>query len=219
MVRISAIFIAACMVLIAGSIGVVVYLRFGFTGAESALVALGALTALAVYNAIAARKHDRLEASNQLANLARGSGDLARQLAEFGRRLERHGGQSRHRDRPRLGDRAAARRRDRGTVDAGQATRRTRWRPTMRRCNAERRSLPAVAPPPAGERRGRPHAAPESADCRDPRAVAAPIGRGAGRAARAQDRSLRRARPRRHHCRDRQSHRLRARSIFTCSPS
>ena len=87
MLRISAIFIAACMVLIAGSVGVVVYLRFGFTGAESALVALGALTALAVYNAIAARKHDRLEASNQLANLARGSDDLARQLAEFGRRL------------------------------------------------------------------------------------------------------------------------------------
>ena len=87
MVRISAIFIAACMLLIAGSIGVVVYLRFGFTGAESALVALGALTALAVYNAIAARKRDRLEASNQLANLARGSGDLARQLAEFSRRL------------------------------------------------------------------------------------------------------------------------------------
>jgi cyclic-di-GMP phosphodiesterase TipF (flagellum assembly factor) len=87
MVRISAIFIAACMVLIAGSIGFVVYLRFGFTGAESALVGLGTLTALAVYNAIAARKHDRLEASNQLSNLARGSGDLARQLAEFGRRL------------------------------------------------------------------------------------------------------------------------------------
>ncbi len=87
MLRISAIFIAACMVLIAGSVGIVVYLRFGFTGAESALVALGALTALAVYNAIAARKHDRLEASNQLANLARGSDDLARQLAEFGRRL------------------------------------------------------------------------------------------------------------------------------------
>ena len=53
MVRISAIFIAACMVLIAGSIGFVVYLRFGFTGAESALVALGTLTALAVYNDIA----------------------------------------------------------------------------------------------------------------------------------------------------------------------
>src|ERR1700722_1977100 len=87
MVRISAIFIAACMVLIAGSVGVVVYLRFGFTGAESALVTLGILTALAVYNALDARKHDRLEASNQLANLSRGSGDLARQLGEFGRRL------------------------------------------------------------------------------------------------------------------------------------
>ncbi len=87
MLRISAIFISTCMVLIAGSLGFVVYLRFGLTGAESALVALGALTALAVYNAIAARKNDRLEASNQLANLARGSGDLARQLAEFGRRL------------------------------------------------------------------------------------------------------------------------------------
>jgi len=87
MVRISAIFIAACMVLIAGSIGYVVFLRFGLTGAESALVALGTLTALAVYNAIAARKRDRLEANNQLANLARGSGDLARQLAEFSRRL------------------------------------------------------------------------------------------------------------------------------------
>jgi len=87
MVRISAIFIAACMLLIAGSLGVVVYLRFGLTGAESALVALGTLTALSAYNAISARKHDRLEASNQLSNLARGSGDLARQVAEFGRRL------------------------------------------------------------------------------------------------------------------------------------
>jgi cyclic-di-GMP phosphodiesterase, flagellum assembly factor TipF len=87
MVRISAIFIAVCMVLIAGSLGFVVYLRFGFTGAESALAALGTLTALAVYNALAARNRDRLEAGNQLANLARGSGDLARQLAEFGRRL------------------------------------------------------------------------------------------------------------------------------------
>jgi cyclic-di-GMP phosphodiesterase TipF (flagellum assembly factor) len=87
MVRISAIFIAICMVLIAGSLGFVVYLRFGLTGAESAVAALGMLTALAVYNAIVARKRDRLEASNQLANLARGSGDLARQLAEFSRRL------------------------------------------------------------------------------------------------------------------------------------
>ena len=87
MVRISAIFIAACMVLIAISLGIVVYLRFGFTGAESALVALGILTALAVYNAVSARLRDRAEASAQISTLSRSSGDLARQLAEFGVRL------------------------------------------------------------------------------------------------------------------------------------
>jgi cyclic-di-GMP phosphodiesterase, flagellum assembly factor TipF len=87
MVRISAFLIAVCMVLIAAVLGAVVYSRFGFTGAESALAALGALTAFAVYYAVAARRHDRLETSNQLAKLARGSGDLASQLAEFGRRL------------------------------------------------------------------------------------------------------------------------------------
>jgi cyclic-di-GMP phosphodiesterase, flagellum assembly factor TipF len=87
MVRISAFLIALCMVLIAVLLGGIVYARFGFTGAESALVGLGLLTALAVYYAVAARSHDRLESSNQLAKLARGAGDLASQLAEFGRRL------------------------------------------------------------------------------------------------------------------------------------
>ena len=43
MVRISAFLIAACMVLIAALLGAVVYARFGFTGAESALTGLGAL--------------------------------------------------------------------------------------------------------------------------------------------------------------------------------
>jgi len=87
MVRISAFLIAACMVLIAALLGTVVYARFGFTGAESALAGLGALTAFAVYYAVAARRHDRLESSNQLAKLARGAGDLATQLGELGRRL------------------------------------------------------------------------------------------------------------------------------------
>jgi cyclic-di-GMP phosphodiesterase TipF (flagellum assembly factor) len=87
MVRISAIFIAVCMVLIAASLGMVLYLRFGLTGAESALVALGVLTALAVYNAVAARSRDRAEVSSQMADLSRGTGDLARQVAENGRRL------------------------------------------------------------------------------------------------------------------------------------
>ena len=87
MVRISAIFVAVCMVLIAGSLGALLYLRFGFTLVEAAVVALGLLTALAVYNAVAGRGRDRAEVGDQVANLARGTGDLARQLAEFGRRL------------------------------------------------------------------------------------------------------------------------------------
>jgi len=87
MVRISAIFIAICMVLIAASVGFVVYLRFGLTGAESFLIGLGVLTALAVYNAVAARSRDRAEVSDQIATISRGSADLARQLAEFGRQL------------------------------------------------------------------------------------------------------------------------------------
>ena len=87
MVRISAIFIAICMLLIAASVGFMVYLRFGLTGAESFLIGLGVLTALAVYNAVAARTRDRAEVSDQIATISRSSADLARQLAEFGRQL------------------------------------------------------------------------------------------------------------------------------------
>jgi cyclic-di-GMP phosphodiesterase TipF (flagellum assembly factor) len=75
------------MVLIAGSCAAALYLRFGFTGAESLLAGLALLTALAVYNAVAARLRDRAEVSEQLSALSRSSGDLARQLAEFGRKL------------------------------------------------------------------------------------------------------------------------------------
>ncbi len=87
MVRISAIFIAVCMALIAASVGAVLYLHFGLNWAVSAVTAFAVLTALAIYNTVAARLRDRAEASDQLATLSRNSGDLARQLAEFGRRL------------------------------------------------------------------------------------------------------------------------------------
>jgi cyclic-di-GMP phosphodiesterase, flagellum assembly factor TipF len=87
MVRISAIFIAGCIVLIAASLGAVLFLRFGLSLTNSALVAVGLLTVLAIYNVIAGRKRDRAEVSDQVSNIARGSGDLARQLAEFDRRL------------------------------------------------------------------------------------------------------------------------------------
>jgi cyclic-di-GMP phosphodiesterase, flagellum assembly factor TipF len=87
MVRIGAIFIALCMVLIAASLGAVLFLRFGLPAVDSALAALGLLTVLALYNTVSGRRRDRAIVNDQLASLARGSGDLARQLAEFGRRL------------------------------------------------------------------------------------------------------------------------------------
>ncbi|MGC1351664.1 MAG: EAL domain-containing protein, partial [Xanthobacteraceae bacterium] len=87
MVRISAIFIALCMMLITASLGVVLFLRFGFSAVDSALIALAVLSVLAIYNAVAGRKRDRAEVSDQVSIIARGSGDLARQIAEFGRRL------------------------------------------------------------------------------------------------------------------------------------
>jgi cyclic-di-GMP phosphodiesterase, flagellum assembly factor TipF len=86
-VRIGAIFIASCMVLIAASFGAVLYLRLGFSASDSALAGLGLLTVLALYNAVTGRRRDRAVVNDQVASLARGSGDLARQMAEFGRRL------------------------------------------------------------------------------------------------------------------------------------
>lgn len=87
MVRISAIFVATCMTLIAASLGAVFFLRFGFSAVDAGLIALAVLTVLAIYNAVAGRKRDRAEVNDQVASIARGSGDLARQVAEFGRRL------------------------------------------------------------------------------------------------------------------------------------
>jgi cyclic-di-GMP phosphodiesterase, flagellum assembly factor TipF len=87
MVRLSAFFIACCMVLIAASIGTALHFRFGVSVTDSGLVGLGVLCALAVYNAVAGRKYDRAQVSDQVSNIARGSGDLARQMAEFDRRL------------------------------------------------------------------------------------------------------------------------------------
>jgi cyclic-di-GMP phosphodiesterase, flagellum assembly factor TipF len=87
MARIGAIFVSICMLLIAGAGGAVLYLQFGLSGAESALVALTALTGLALYNIVSARTRDRTHRTEQIADLSRGTADLARQVAEFGRRL------------------------------------------------------------------------------------------------------------------------------------
>jgi cyclic-di-GMP phosphodiesterase TipF (flagellum assembly factor) len=87
MIRISTIFIAICMVLVAASLGLILYSVAGISGAESAIVALTALTFLILYNAVSMRLRDRTDVGSQIADLSRGTADLARQVAEFGRRL------------------------------------------------------------------------------------------------------------------------------------
>ena len=87
MIRISTIFIAICMVLVAASLGLVLHSVAGISGTESAIVALTALTFLIVYNAVSMRLRDRSDVGGQIADLSRGTADLARQVAEFGRRL------------------------------------------------------------------------------------------------------------------------------------
>jgi len=87
MLSLSAVFVAVCMVLIAASGGAVFYLLLGFSGAESSIVAVAALTGLALYNAVSTRLRDRSDVGEQIADLSRGTADLARQVAEFSRRL------------------------------------------------------------------------------------------------------------------------------------
>jgi len=85
--RISAIFIAVCVVLIAGSIGAVLYLGFGVDASTSAIMALASLTAMVLFNTVSSRLRDRTDLGDQIADLSRGTADLARQVAEISRRL------------------------------------------------------------------------------------------------------------------------------------
>jgi len=85
--RISAIFIAVCMVLIAGSIGAVLYLGLTLDIRSSAIVALAALTGMVLVNTIINRLRDRGDIDDQIADLSRGGADLALQVAELSRQL------------------------------------------------------------------------------------------------------------------------------------
>jgi cyclic-di-GMP phosphodiesterase TipF (flagellum assembly factor) len=85
--RLAALFVAICMLIIAGCAGAIAhfYVGAGMTGA--ATVAVVTLTALAIYNASSTRTDATAALSRQLADLARAESDLARQVAEIGRRL------------------------------------------------------------------------------------------------------------------------------------
>lgn len=87
MIRISTIFVAICMVLIASSIGFALYTLAGLQPLQASMVALATLTILILYNVVAMRLRDRNDVSGQIADLSRGTADLARQVGEFGRRL------------------------------------------------------------------------------------------------------------------------------------
>ncbi len=87
MVRLGAIFIGICMVLIAASLGAVLYLGFKVEIRLAGLVALAALVGMALFNSIHNRLSDRRTLGDQIADLSRGTADLARQVAEMGRRL------------------------------------------------------------------------------------------------------------------------------------
>jgi cyclic-di-GMP phosphodiesterase TipF (flagellum assembly factor) len=87
MIRISTIFVGICMVLIAASLGAVLHLVAKVSGQEAAIASLAALTIMILYNAVSLRIKDRAEASGQISDLSRGTTDLARQVAEYGRRL------------------------------------------------------------------------------------------------------------------------------------
>ena len=87
MLRLGAIFIAVCMVLIAASLGAVLYLGLKLDAGLSAVAALAALAVMMITNMISARLRDRSQLGDQVADLSRGTADLARQVGEIARRL------------------------------------------------------------------------------------------------------------------------------------
>jgi cyclic-di-GMP phosphodiesterase, flagellum assembly factor TipF len=87
MVRVSAVFTAACMVLICASFGAVLHLTFGLPATEALIAAIAALTGLAFCTIAANAWRGRTASSGQVAELSRGVGDLARQVIELGRRV------------------------------------------------------------------------------------------------------------------------------------
>jgi cyclic-di-GMP phosphodiesterase TipF (flagellum assembly factor) len=87
MVRIGAIFIAVCMVVIAASLGGVLFLALKVQPALAGIAALATLTVMVLYSTVSNRLRDRHIVGDQIADLSRGTADLARQVAELNRRI------------------------------------------------------------------------------------------------------------------------------------
>ena len=65
-IRISTIFVAICMVLVAASLGLVLYSVAALSMSESGIVALTALTFMILYNAVSMRLRDRSDVGGQI---------------------------------------------------------------------------------------------------------------------------------------------------------
>jgi cyclic-di-GMP phosphodiesterase, flagellum assembly factor TipF len=87
MVRVSAVFVAACMVLICASFGAVLHLSFGMAPTAALICAIVALTGFALCTITASRLRGRSATTGQVTELSRGISDLARQVIELGRRV------------------------------------------------------------------------------------------------------------------------------------
>jgi cyclic-di-GMP phosphodiesterase TipF (flagellum assembly factor) len=85
--RLGAVFIVVCMAIIAASAGAVAHLYLGLAAMQAAIVAVATFTALALYHTVSTRVGLRSMVGRQLADLSRGGTDVARQVAELGRRV------------------------------------------------------------------------------------------------------------------------------------
>ena len=87
MVRIGAIFIAICMVVIAASLGGVLFLTLKVPPAMAGIAALATLLVMVLYSTVSNRLRDRRVIGDQIGDLSRGTADLSRQVAELNRRI------------------------------------------------------------------------------------------------------------------------------------
>jgi len=94
MFRLSELFVAVGMLLIAGAIGSAPVLALSLPRTEGAVVALAAFAVLVLYYLAATRARERREAARQIVDLSRGIADLARQVGQQEQRLAALAGSS-----------------------------------------------------------------------------------------------------------------------------
>jgi cyclic-di-GMP phosphodiesterase, flagellum assembly factor TipF len=85
--RVSAVFIALSVVVIAVSFGAAAYLALGFSVIEALATAFAAVSILTAVQAFAGRTRERVDTARNIAELSRGTTELAKQVGELGRRV------------------------------------------------------------------------------------------------------------------------------------